>query len=153
MRGEVDASRKIASFIEGAAKESPPSAASSGMASVTAPMAATAGTPLLQPGQTRSEDNEDNELVSASTYTLGEEGVGAGTKRRYQACCERMCGCVAEPSAGSCRAVLGVAARSGWLSSASTALVLVNIVLMCLPYYKMSDLYAMRLNQLTSVCD
>ena len=152
MRGEVDASRKIASFIEGAAKEPPPSAASSGMASVTAPMAATAGTPLLQPGQ-RSEDNEDNELVSASTYTLGEEGVGAGTKRRYQACCERMCGCVAEPSAGSCRAVLGVAARSGWLSSASTALVLVNIVLMCLPYYKMSDLYAMRLNQLTSVCD
>jgi len=59
--------------------------------------------------------------------------------------------CDCAPAAGSWRAALGGVVNADAFGQASTALVLLNLVLMCMPYEGMSDVYAGRLEGAASI--
>ena len=73
--------------------------------------------------------------VSDLEKSLGDEGTESSPSD-YWDC---------TPAAGSCRSQLADVMTSPWVSNTSIGLVLVNLVLMCMPYYGMPQDYGERL--------
>ena len=97
-------------------------------------------TQIGEPGAKPVACMEDEERASLLVEASSSDGMVA------------VRGCDCAPTGGTWRADLGMVVNSTWFGNCSTALVLLNMGLMCMPYYGMTEEYEAQLESAATVC-
>ena len=126
------AALKTAQTVQAA--KAPPAAAARTPSPSQRPAAATADDDRFVPAPTNSGHARPSRSVTLGV-TVDRDGVTLGGDDAL------------EPAGGGCCPRLMPIATSTWLARLSTALVLLNMVLMCMPYEGMSDVYDQTLER------
>lgn len=108
-------------------------------------------------GKSRSERGDTEEAAQPllpgdarmSDGSVPQDGLARRTHDAAEGVARGSCDCA--PAAGSWRAALGSVVNSDAFGHTSTALVLLNLVLMCMPYYGMTAAYDARLEGVASI--